>query len=297
MTFKEGIRTNPGRGSSSRGRGGMVAGGVGGLGGLLLLLLYMFMGGDPSSAPIGPGAGGGGAQEEQTDVLEKCQTGADANKYSECRVLATVESLDEVWKPILPKEAGRNYQQADFRIFTDAVNTGCGSASSATGPFYCPADGTVYIDVNFYDALETQLGAKNEPLAQEYIIAHEWGHHIQNLTGQLRRVDHNDTGPASTMVRSELQADCYAGIWVHHAANSVDPETGETFLKPPTEQQINDALAAAAAVGDDRIQAQQGRVSPETWTHGSAEQRQKWFVQGYKHGTMQSCDTWSVQQP
>ncbi|MDO5701624.1 MAG: neutral zinc metallopeptidase [Bowdeniella nasicola] len=300
MTFNDSIRTNPTRAKSSRGRGGMVAGGGLGLGGVVLFVLYMLMGGDPSDLPQPappPGPQSGVAEQDQTDKLAKCTDGEAANTYAECRVIATAESLDAVWGELLPREAGREDVKAGLHIFEDAVNTGCGAASSSTGPFFCPADDTVYIDTRFYDALETQLGAKNAPLAQSYIIAHEWGHHIQHLTGQSRQVNHSDTGPASSMVRMELQADCYAGIWVHHAAQSVDPESGETFMKPPTPEQINDALTAAAAVGDDRIQEKAGHIAPESWTHGSAKQRTTWFTRGYEHGTMKACDTWSVDHP
>lgn len=296
MTFNDSIRTNPGRASSSGGRGAMMAGGVGGLGGVVLLLLYMFMGGNPGD--LGPmlGAQPGQSQQEGVD-LSKCTTGEAANTYAECRMVATAESLDEVWGSILPQEAGIKDQQANLHLFTQAVNTGCGAATAAVGPFFCPADDTVYIDISFFDLMERQLGARNAPLSQEYIIAHEWGHHVQHVTGQTRQVDHNDTGPASQMVRMETQADCYAGVWVHHAAQSIDPESGQPFLKPPTREQISDVISATQAIGDDHIQAQQGGVQPEAWTHGSSEQRTNWFMRGFEGGTMKSCDTWSVPHP
>ena len=167
---------------------------------------------------------------------------------------------------------------------TASIQTGCGGATSAVGPFYCPNDRYVYIDLGFFDQLQSQLGARGGPLAEAYILAHEYGHHVQNLTGVLRSAN-RDTGPQGGQVRVELQADCYAGLWVGNAL-----DTG--FIEEITRQDVADALDAAAAVGDDRIQERaQGRVVPESWTHGSAEQRQSWFVRGIEGSGPQSCDT------
>lgn len=295
MTANDDVRINSGR--ASRGRGGaMAAGGVGGLG-IVGIILYLILGGDPSSILGGGPAPQESSNEEQGDPFAHCQTGADANENTDCRMILTAESLDVLWEEKLPAETGVTYEQAGLTLFQDAVSTACGNATSAVGPFYCPGDSTVYIDTRFFSQLE-QLGAENAPLAQMYIVAHEWGHHIQNQLGILDQIDRRDNGPNGDNVRSELQADCLAGVWVAHASSTVDPESGETFIKEPTTEEIQSAQAAAEAVGDDRIQESAGQdVSPENWTHGSAEKRLEWFMKGKDGGTVETCDTFAVDQP
>jgi predicted metalloprotease len=218
--------------------------------------------------------------------IATCQTGQDANERLDCRMVGYVNSIQDYWTDEYASR-GQTYQPAVTTLFQGSVNTGCGNATSQVGPFYCPADQNVYIDIGFFDVLSSQYGASAGSLAQGYVVAHEYGHHIQNLQGTLERSQDGSTGPQSSAVRVELQADCFAGVW---AGNAVDTE----LLEPLTESEVRDALSAAAAVGDDRIQeAATGRVNPESWTHGSAAQRQAWFSTGYREGTPDACDTFS----
>ena len=185
-----------------------------------------------------------------------------------------------------------------MRWGSGTVATGCGAAQSAMGPFYCPADQTIYLDTTFFeDVLVGQLGGQGGDFVEPYVLAHEYGHHISNLTGVLGQVQRagNQTGANSPQVKLELQADCYAGVWAHYAAITKQPGTDVTFLQPLSDKDIADALSAASSVGDDRIQKQStGRVNPESWTHGSAAQRQHWFTVGYQTGDARKCDTYSA---
>jgi len=162
-------------------------------------------------------------------------------------------------------------------------------------PVLLPADRTIYIDLGFYDLLQSQYGASGGSLAEMYVVAHEYGHHIQQITGVMDQADRQGTGAESDSVKTELQADCYAGLWTGHAASTVDTTTGVTFLDPITQAELSDALSAAQAVGDDHIQQQSsGGVNPDTWTHGSSAERQRWFMTGYTQGTLAACDTFSA---
>jgi predicted metalloprotease len=283
MTFDPNARLDPGQVTDRRGMGGRGAAiGGGGAIGLVLLLAYALLGGDPNDlgALLEPGAvTGPGSSQLATD----CKTGADANARDDCRVLGYVNSVQIYWKGEFAA-SGQTYRPANTILFSGATGSGCGTASASTGPFYCPPDGLVYLDVDFFKELQTRFGAKGGSLAQGYVIAHEYGHHIQDLLGTLQPGG-GDTGAEGKSVRTELQADCFAGVWANHAAS-----TG--FLEPLTAEQIADALDAASAVGDDRIQAAtSGQVNPDSWTHGSSAQRQTWFTTGYQSGDPATCDT------
>jgi len=297
MTFNEGMQIDPNRVSSGGGpgRGGKIALG-GGAGGLIVLVLALLFGGDPSSL-LGEftGAQSTAAPQGNAGTPAHCKTGADANKYVDCRVALTAQSLDAVWGTELPKQTGTGYVPPKITLFSGAVSTGCGRATSAVGPFYCPADRTAYFDTSFFQELVDKFGSSGGPLAQEYVVAHEVGHHIQNLLGDSGRAQRDLAGPASGSVRLELQADCYAGLWADYADKLPAPGSSQPFLKPLSDKDVQDALSAASAVGDDHIQkAATGRVNPESWTHGSSAERQKWFLAGYRTGRVKACDTFSA---
>jgi uncharacterized protein len=280
MTFRRGARLDPRQVRDMRGSSAAAIGGGLGAVALVAYLVITLLGGDPSSFPLDQLTNVTVGTGQANDLSQECKTGADANRREDCRIIGYVNSVQAYWS-----QKVQDYQEAPTTFYTDAVNTGCGTASSQVGPFYCPSDQSVYIDLGFFDELHTRFGAQGGPMAEAYVIAHEYGHHIQNLGGQLQ--PGTETGPESVSVRTELQADCYSGVWAKHAV-----ETG--FLEPITQDQINQALDAASAVGDDRIQQQaQGQVNPETWTHGTSEQRRRWFGAGLNSGDPAACDTFS----
>jgi predicted metalloprotease len=286
MRFRPGARLDPGQVQDQRGGGrrGLAVGG--GATGVIVVLVLALLGVDVTGGGGGtdPFSIGTGAPSGTTSELSStCRTGSDANQREDCRIVGVVNSVQSYWG-----EQIDGYREAPTRFFSGQTSTGCGAATAAVGPFYCPVDQTVYIDLSFYGELRSRFGATGGPFAEAYVIAHEYGHHVQHLLGTDDRVGGDRQGARSGSVRLELQADCYAGVWAAHAV-----DTG--FIEDLTAADISDGLDAAASVGDDRIQRRAtGRVDPESWTHGSSAARQKWFQTGYRTGDAGRCNTFAA---
>jgi predicted metalloprotease len=292
MTFNEGIQIDTSNTSSSGGGPGRGLAIGGGVGGLVIVVVALLLGVDPGTLGLGQQPP---PQQQQGQVAgfdtSQCKTGADANNILGCRIIATGNSVDAVWTQLM----GSEYTRPKLTLFSGSVNTACGGATTEVGPFYCPGDQTAYFDVDFFQVLHDQFGSSGGPLAQEYVVAHEYGHHVQDLLGDIGRSQQGAQGATGNGVRTELQADCYAGVWAHYASTVKQDKTGVPFLKPLTDRDIQDALSAASSVGDDWIQKQStGRVNPESWTHGSSAQRQHWFTVGYQTGDPKRCNTYGA---
>jgi len=289
------------RGSGGGGPlGGRVALGGGGLGivGVIIYVLLSQLGGGGTAGgglPLPGGLSGlePGQRADNTAIQESCQTGRDANSNLDCEVTAVTNSLDGFWQDAFAR-SGQTYPRPNTYVFSDRVSTACGSATSAVGPFYCPGDSGVYIDLGFFQELETRFGAQGGPFARAYVLAHEYGHHIQNVLGTNQQVQAGASGPTSGSVRLELQADCYAGVWANHAT-SVPTASGRPLIEDVTQADVDAALDTAARIGDDFIQENLGggRVDESQFTHGSSEQREKWWTTGFQTGDPAQCDTFS----
>jgi predicted metalloprotease len=283
------------RGGGGAGRGLAVGGGGLGLVGLVVVVLVQVLGGGgggDSSSLAGVLDGlSSGETADNTRLEQSCQTVGAANDSTDCAVVADINSIQDYWGQAL----GATYQPADTVFFPGSVQTGCGAATSGSGPFYCPADQLVYIDLTFFDDLRTQFGAEGGAFVNAYVLAHEYGHHVQNLLGTNQQVNPGETGPSSGSVRLELQADCYAGTWANHA-ETVPDESGEPLIADITDDDIARALDAAGRIGDDFIQQNlgSGTVDQNSFTHGSSEQRQRWFRTGYTTGDPHRCDTFGT---
>ena len=309
MTFRQGGRldTSGVSGGGRRGRRGVAVGG--GVGGVVVVIVALLLGvdldtlgtGSPGSDPLGSGGPGGSqasidsGQEFQAHI-DQCDL-AQANSDTVCRIVATTESLEDVWGAQLPEQVGMRWSQPRTTVFTGVVDTRCGAASSDVGPFYCPADSRVYIDPAFFDdVLVDRLGGSPRGAAQMYVVAHEFGHHLQTMLGDIRRSQQDPQGPSSGAVRVELQADCYAGLWAHHATTTPAPGGQAPLLESLTGQDVDAIVRTAEAIGDDHIQHTGGaRVDPRSWTHGSSDMRRQWFLTGYEQGSVQACDTFRAQ--
>ena len=264
-----------------------------GIGTILVIVLIVVLSQCMGVDILGGGGGTPSGSGDQTTANE-CRTGEDANRSDACATDLFTTSVQNFWKKALPAQTGKNYEVIQTVRFEGSTSSACGPASAQMGPFYCPNDRLVYLDTTFFDdMLEGQLGAKGGPFSIGYVIAHEYGHHIEDQLGVLGKI-RTQKGPKSDAVRVELMADCLAVVWAKGAQETRDSQ-GEAIITDLTQDDIKRAINAAEAVGDDRIQKRtRGRVDTDSFTHGSAEQRVRWFNKGMSEGRIKGCDTFAT---
>ena len=281
------------------GKGAAIGGGGVGIVGIVIYLIVSAVGGSDAGQVAGSilgqlGQQGQPATADNSDIEQSCKTGEDANDKLECAVVADIDSIQAFWTTELPQVFHQQYVAIDTVWFSGQVSTACGAADSGAGPFYCPGDKTVYIDLSFYNDIKTEFHATGGLFVDAYVLAHEYGHHVQDLLGTEAKV-RTRQGPTSDSVRLELQADCYAGVWAKHATEP-GPNGDPPLISSITQQDFKNALQVAGRIGDDWIQKNlgNGRVNQNTFTHGSSAQREKWLTTGYRTGDPKACDTFST---
>ena len=271
--------------------------GGGGLIGIIITVVIALVGGYFGVNSLG-GGNSGSSQSDNSNLQQECANKSTALDKLDCRNVLYVNSIQAFWKEAAPEYFGKQYEPSKTVFFSNRVNTGCGAADSGTGPFYCPADNKVYIDLTFYKLLADQLGAPGE-FAQPYVLAHEYGHHIQDLVGTEARMRQEQQGKSESQqnllsVKLELQADCYAGVWSKHATETKSAN-GQPLFKSLTDEDIQQGIDTAGKIGDDTLQQRSGgTVNPAEFTHGTSADRQKWFRAGYESGTPKNCDTFAA---
>ena len=283
------VEDRRGSGGGGGGLGGLPIGG-GGLVGVIVTIVLALVGGYFGINQIGGGSDTG----DNTNITQTCEQD-NATQQLECRNVLYINSIQAYWTKATPEYFNKQYEPATTVIFSQRVNTACGAADSGVGPFYCPGDNKVYIDLTFYDVLAKQLGAPGE-FAQPYVLAHEYGHHIQDITGQEAKMRRAQQGGSESeqnalSVKLELQADCYAGVWSKAATETTDTK-GQKIFKSLTQQDIEEGIQTAGQIGDDVLQKRSGNpVNPAEFTHGTAAQRQQNFQKGYDSGSPETCAT------
>ena len=289
------IQDQRGSGGGGGGFGGLpIPIGGGGIVGIVIFLVIALVGGYFGVNNLSGGSSNNNG--DNSSLKSKCSA-TDKLKQLDCRNALYVNSIQAFWATAEPKYFGKTYQKAPTVFFSKVVNTGCGQADSGTGPFYCPSDNKVYIDLTFYQQLADQLGAPGE-FAQPYVLAHEYGHHIQDLVGTEAKMRQLQSGASASeknllSVKLELQADCYAGVWAKGATGTTS-SNGQKIFKSLTSDDVQQGIQTAGQIGDDTLQKQAGQqINPKEFTHGTSADRQKWFSRGYNSGTPANCDTFA----